>query len=103
MSFDSNTGDYKILRILEDRKQGRKERGEILALKSCSWRKIDEHPGVVQYILLVYGEIPLPENIRMSYTDIGLSELEGMLCAYSNIHHQGKNTFKLRVMKDYGV
>ncbi|PHT62848.1 hypothetical protein T459_33313 [Capsicum annuum] len=134
MSFDSNTGDYKILRILKDRNQGRKARVEILALKSGSWRKIDEHPDVFQYILLgmhslayiqgafhwvgfsrnyfvvsfnisheVYGEIPLPEQISMSYIDIGVSELEGMLCAYSNVHHQGENTFKLWMMKDYGV
>ncbi|PHT29917.1 hypothetical protein CQW23_30495 [Capsicum baccatum] len=134
ISFDSNTGDYKILRILEDRNQGRKARGEILALKSGSWRTIDEHPDVFQYILFgmhslayiqgafhwvgfsrnyfvvsfnisheVYGEIPLPEQISMSYIDIGVSELEGMLCAYSNVHHQGENTFKLWMMKDYGV
>ncbi|KAG5574749.1 hypothetical protein H5410_054883 [Solanum commersonii] len=41
--------------------------------------------------------------IYSSNINIDISELEGMLCAYSNMYHQEKCTFKLLVMKDYGV
>ncbi|KAF3628009.1 putative protein argonaute 7-like [Capsicum annuum] len=50
----------------------------------------------------VFGEIPLPECLS-NIGDIGISELEGMLCAYSNVYHYGRHTFKLWVMKDYGL
>ncbi|XP_059287378.1 F-box protein CPR1-like [Lycium ferocissimum] len=55
----------------------------------------------------VYGEIPLLErmcNIFDLRLDHGVSVLRGMLCYYSTspkLYHQG--TFKLWVMKDYGV
>ncbi|PHU00101.1 hypothetical protein BC332_29888 [Capsicum chinense] len=130
MSFDSNSNDYKILKILN---YGSDEPSEILALKSGSWRKIVEHPRVTDNMLLdmhsltcihgefhwvgfsrnyfvvsfdisheVYGEIPLPECLS-NIGDIGISELEGMLCAYSNVYHHGRHTYKLWVMKDYGL
>ncbi|PHT98108.1 hypothetical protein BC332_32965 [Capsicum chinense] len=135
MSFDSNSDDYKILKIPQYGNERRNVYGEILALKSGSWRKIDEHPGVIFNMLYVmhslacihgafhwvgfsrnyfvvslnisyeeYGEIPLPDGICLrDSTDIGISELEGMLCAYSNAYLHGNHPFKLWVMKDYGL
>ncbi|XP_055814265.1 putative F-box protein At1g47790 [Solanum dulcamara] len=52
----------------------------------------------------VYGEISLPEQICFVNTrNIGISILEGMLCAYSNMCHEGNNTFKLWIMRDYDL
>ncbi|KAK4717685.1 hypothetical protein R3W88_016023 [Solanum pinnatisectum] len=52
----------------------------------------------------VYGEIPLPEQIcLMNSVNIGISVMEGILCAYSNVYHQGNRAFKLWVMKDYSL
>ncbi|OIS97334.1 f-box protein cpr30, partial [Nicotiana attenuata] len=53
----------------------------------------------------VYGEIPLPLEIcLLSDINVGVSVLEGMLCAYSTYEsHQGEGTFKLWVMKDYHI
>ncbi|CAN4126605.1 unnamed protein product [Withania somnifera] len=131
MNFDSASGDYKILKIHQVGNEGRKSPGEILTLKSGSWRKIDDHPPLIHNVLLgmhslpfihgafhwvgmskkyfvlsfnisheVYAEIPLPDQIFLSrIVDIGVSELDGMLCAYSKGYH----TFKLWVMKDYGL
>ncbi|PHT30697.1 hypothetical protein CQW23_29709 [Capsicum baccatum] len=112
---------------------GSDEPSEILALRSGSWRKIVEHPRVTDNMLLdmhsltcihgefhwvgfsrnyfvvsfdisheVYGEIPLPECLS-NIGDIGISELEGMLCAYSNVYHHGRHTIKVWVMKDCGL
>ncbi|XP_055814266.1 putative F-box/kelch-repeat protein At1g12870 [Solanum dulcamara] len=42
----------------------------------------------------VYGEISLPEQICFVNTrNIGISILEGMLCAYSNMCHEGEQHF----------
>ncbi|OIT37230.1 hypothetical protein A4A49_65028, partial [Nicotiana attenuata] len=55
----------------------------------------------------VYGEIPVLERmcyVSNSGTDqLGISELGGMICFHSTHIHQGGCTFKLWVMKDYGV
>ncbi|MCD7448356.1 hypothetical protein HAX54_041091 [Datura stramonium] len=53
----------------------------------------------------VYREIPLPEEISClkGNTSIGVSVLDGMLCAYSTYDHEGKRTFKIWALKDYGV
>ncbi|KAM3205369.1 F-box protein like [Capsicum annuum] len=53
----------------------------------------------------VYADIPLPgQLLRLGGNiGIGVSELDGMLCAYSICEHQRKRTFKLWVLKDYGV
>ncbi|XP_019240962.1 PREDICTED: F-box/kelch-repeat protein At3g23880-like [Nicotiana attenuata] len=53
----------------------------------------------------VYGEIPLPKEMLSlkGNTSIGVSVLEGMLCIYSNSTRQRNETFKLWVLKEYGV
>lgn len=57
----------------------------------------------------VFREISLPEpaNCRiygMLKSDYGVSVLGGMLCFYStHYNHQRVGTFKLWIMKDYGV
>ncbi|XP_055815435.1 F-box/kelch-repeat protein At3g23880 [Solanum dulcamara] len=136
MSFDSTNDDYKILRIPVDWNECIRVPGEILTLKSGSWRKIDKHPRHIQSMLdgihslaiihgafhwvamsrntcfvvsfnishEVYGDIiPLPEKIWLYNINVGVSELGGMLCAYSNGYYQRKRTFKLWMMKDYGL
>ncbi|XP_049372066.1 F-box protein CPR1-like [Solanum verrucosum] len=54
----------------------------------------------------VYGEIPLSEEI-VSLTpgpyNVGISVLEGMLCAHSRSFFTGKSTFKVWILKEYGV
>ncbi|KAM3283005.1 putative F-box protein [Capsicum chacoense] len=114
MSFDSTCGDYKILKISQD-----KAPSEILVLKSGSWRIIDEHPSeriktlagrhslafihrafhwvsftrnsyfVVSFNISheMYGEMPLPKEVWLYNVKIGISVLDGMLCAYSNRYH----------------
>uniref|UniRef100_M1D9B8 F-box family protein n=1 Tax=Solanum tuberosum TaxID=4113 RepID=M1D9B8_SOLTU len=53
----------------------------------------------------LYGEISLPEEIcnisNVNY--VSCAVLEGMLCAYCKGRETGLDTFKLWVMKDYGV
>ncbi|KAF3645643.1 putative F-box protein CPR30-like isoform X4 [Capsicum annuum] len=130
MSFDSACGDYKILKISQD-----KAPSEIFALKSGSWRIIDEHPrdriktvvgmhplafrhGAFHWVSFtrnsyfgvssnisheMYGEIPLPKEVLLYNVKIGNSVSDGMLCPYSNGYHQKKPTFYVWVMKDYGV
>ncbi|MCD9638885.1 hypothetical protein HAX54_023057 [Datura stramonium] len=53
----------------------------------------------------VYGEIPLPEQILCltGNISIGVSVLDGMLCAHSTCIYQRRDCFKLWVLKDYGV
>ncbi|KAK4356168.1 hypothetical protein RND71_025139 [Anisodus tanguticus] len=53
----------------------------------------------------VYKEIPLPKKICLvrDTINIGISVLDEMICAYSNMYHQGNHTFRLCLMKDYGV
>ncbi|PHU20456.1 hypothetical protein BC332_11607 [Capsicum chinense] len=54
----------------------------------------------------VYGEISLPEGICSRWICLkrGISVLQGMLCAYcTHESPRGGCTFKLWVMKDYGV
>ncbi|MCD7470704.1 hypothetical protein HAX54_010729 [Datura stramonium] len=62
LCFDSTSGDYKILKIDENLKNYRKVPGEILALKSGSWRKIDDYPHVtnnlvyrMHYLAFIHG------------------------------------------------
>ncbi|KAK4707518.1 hypothetical protein R3W88_028443 [Solanum pinnatisectum] len=101
LCYDSTSGDYKILYILRDIDST----GKILALKSGSWRNIDKHPrGICSYDM-VYRDIPLPEQLLClkGYIYIGVSVLDGMLCAYSTSNLPTKGTFKLWVLKDYGV
>lgn len=38
----------------------------------------------------------------MNSGNVVISVMEGMLCAYSNVYHDGNLTFKLWMMKDYG-
>ncbi|PHT32933.1 hypothetical protein CQW23_29270 [Capsicum baccatum] len=45
LGYDSTSDDYKILKI------DGKERNELLALKSGSWRKIDDHPATGNPVL----------------------------------------------------
>ncbi|KAM3337368.1 hypothetical protein P3S68_031693 [Capsicum galapagoense] len=45
LGYDSTSDDYKILKI------DGKERNEVLALKSGSWRKIDDHPATDNPVL----------------------------------------------------
>ncbi|KAK6776091.1 hypothetical protein RDI58_027092 [Solanum bulbocastanum] len=134
MCFDSTSNDYKILKILNGVSDHSRVPGEILSLKSCSWRKIVEHPCDICYMVHgmhslafihdslhcvgnsknyfvisfdisheVYGEISLPEEIILSNINIGISILDGMLCAYINAYIQGNHTFMLWVMNDYGL
>ncbi|XP_070032986.1 F-box protein CPR1-like [Nicotiana tomentosiformis] len=116
MGYDSRSGDYKILKIMEEEDFGCEIPSEILALKSGSWKKIDKHPHGIRsisrnyYVVSfnisneVYGEMPLPEQIcLMSNIGIGISVLEGMLCVYSTSNFVGGDTFKLWIMKDYGI
>ncbi|KAK6776088.1 hypothetical protein RDI58_027089 [Solanum bulbocastanum] len=84
MCFDSTSNDYKILKIPNGVSDHRRVLGEVLALKSGSWRKIVEHPRDIYYMVHVYGEISLPEQISLSNINIGISILDGMLCAYTN-------------------
>ncbi|XP_019261227.1 PREDICTED: F-box/kelch-repeat protein At3g06240-like [Nicotiana attenuata] len=55
----------------------------------------------------VYGEIPLLEQMHITNEDVlsnyGLLLVEGMVCVSSTHKHQGWGTFKLWVMKDYGI
>ncbi|XP_060201764.1 F-box protein CPR1-like [Lycium barbarum] len=55
----------------------------------------------------VYGEIPLLERMlnrfRMQFIEHGVSVLRGMLCFYSTYSDTWEGTFKLWVMKDYGI
>ncbi|KAM3199275.1 hypothetical protein P3L10_031635 [Capsicum annuum] len=48
LGYDSTSDDYKILKI------DGKERNEILALKSGSWRKIDDHPATITLCYLIW-------------------------------------------------
>ncbi|KAK4343044.1 hypothetical protein RND71_038860 [Anisodus tanguticus] len=71
--------------------------------------------GVSQYYTIisfnisneVYGEIPLLERMcNISHSriiDHGVSVLGGMLCFYSTYDDCWQRTFKLWVMKDYGI
>ncbi|XP_059309912.1 F-box/kelch-repeat protein At3g06240-like [Lycium ferocissimum] len=131
--------DFPLVSEPRPETKGHKVPGEILALKSGSWRVIDEDPGLIRNVVSgmhslafvhgafhwvgisgnslkysmvsfnisrdVYGEIPLPEQICMirDVINIGISVLDGMICAYSNMDHQGNDTFRLWVMKDYGL
>ncbi|PHT70991.1 hypothetical protein T459_26095 [Capsicum annuum] len=143
LGYDSTSGDYKILNICSH-SHGSKVPGEILSLKSGSWRTIDNHPRGIENLLHcsgsalalvndafhwvcisgnyfedsrafslvsfsiskeVYADIPLPEQLLRLEGNIGIgvSELDGMLCAHSICEHLRKRTFKLWVLKDYGV
>ncbi|XP_059310867.1 F-box/kelch-repeat protein At3g23880-like [Lycium ferocissimum] len=130
--YDSTSGDYKILKIYPQIDIP----GEILALKSSSWRTVDKHHGgicnvisgthslpfvneafhwigvsgnysVVSFSISneVYGEIPLPQQILCLRGNIyiGVSVLEGLLCVHSSSNHDRNVSFKLWVLKDYGV
>ncbi|XP_059294870.1 F-box/kelch-repeat protein At3g23880-like [Lycium ferocissimum] len=138
MGYDSISDDYKILKIAKSSYDA--VPSKIFALKSGSWRIIDNHPHAFhnkvsgrdslaflrgtfhwisedylsKYFMVsfnisneVYGEIPLPEGIgnipHMGYLIHGVSVLEGMLCAYCTFKNKEAGTFKLWVMKDYGV
>ncbi|KAK4723976.1 hypothetical protein R3W88_026755 [Solanum pinnatisectum] len=96
MCFDSTSIDYKILKIRNGVCDHSRVRGEVLALKSSSWRKIVEHPSDIYPMV---HELSVPEKISLSSINIGISVLDGMLCAYTNAYIQGKHTFMLWVMK----
>ncbi|KAG5597674.1 hypothetical protein H5410_038906 [Solanum commersonii] len=141
LGYDSISDDYKILKIDNSGDDSRPP-SKILALKSGSWRKIDNHPrifhnstyrdgpltfvcgafywlskdNVNNYFMVsldisseVYKEIPLPEGIcnipNMAFIKRDVSVIEGMLCAYCSCLHAraAGDTFKLWVMKDYGI
>ncbi|PHT61105.1 hypothetical protein T459_35043 [Capsicum annuum] len=67
LGYDSTSDDYKILKI------DGKERNEILALKSGSWRKIDDHPATdnpvlsdMDYLAFQHGAldcVDMPSNM----------------------------------------
>ncbi|WMV57392.1 hypothetical protein MTR67_050777 [Solanum verrucosum] len=68
--------------------------------------------SLLKYIMIsfnisneVYGEISLPEEIYNTFNVnyVRCFVFEGMLCAYCNGREGGMDTFKLWVMKDYGV
>ncbi|KAM3266810.1 F-box protein like [Capsicum annuum] len=145
LGYDSTIGDYKILKIdIRSPNEGSKVPGEILTLKSGSWRNIDKFPhglitwasgigsslalvnnafhwicvsgeyyGVSRTFCLVsfsisnevYSEIPLPEQLSCikGNIDIGISEVKEMLCAYCTYVPQQQRTFKLWILKNYGV
>ncbi|KAM3270811.1 F-box protein like [Capsicum chacoense] len=145
LGYDSTIGDYKILKIdINNPNEGSKVPGEILTLKSGSWRNIDKFPhglitwasgigsalalvnnsfhwicmsgdyyGVSRTFSLVsfsisnevYSEIPLPEQLSCikGNIDIGISEVKEMLCAYCTYVPQQQRTFKLWILKNYGV
>ncbi|XP_060214842.1 F-box protein CPR1-like [Lycium barbarum] len=147
LGYDTTSDDYKILRIESSKGYGSNPPCKIFALKSGSWRKIDNHPrgykidnhprrpydsefvvnslafvhGAFHWIIKdnlskyfiaslnisneAYGEMPLPEGICNIYNKLryGVSVLEGMLCAHCNYRNTEGGTFKLWVMKDYGV
>ncbi|XP_047261687.1 F-box protein CPR1-like [Capsicum annuum] len=127
LGYDSTSGDYKILNICSH-SHGSKVPGEILSLKSGSWRTIDNHPRGIENLLHcsgsalalvndafhwvcisgnyfedsrafslvsfsiskeVYADIPLPEQLLRLEGNIGIgvSELDGMLCAHSICEH----------------
>ncbi|KAG5597665.1 hypothetical protein H5410_038897 [Solanum commersonii] len=141
LGYDSISDGYKILKIDNSGDDSRPP-SKILALKSGSWRKIDNHPrifhnstyrdgpltfvcgafywlskdNVNNYFMVsldisseVYKEIPLPEGIcnipNMAFIKRDVSVIEGMLCAYCSCLHAraAGDTFKLWVMKDYGI
>ncbi|PHU08710.1 hypothetical protein BC332_20570 [Capsicum chinense] len=122
LGYDSTIGDYKILKIdIRSPNEGSKVPGEILTLKSGSWRNIDKFPhglitwasGIGSSLALVnnafhwilYSEIPLPEQLSCikGNIDIGISEVKEMLCAYCTYVPQQQRTFKLWILKNYGV
>uniref|UniRef100_M1DTK2 Ubiquitin-protein ligase n=1 Tax=Solanum tuberosum TaxID=4113 RepID=M1DTK2_SOLTU len=52
----------------------------------------------------MFGEIiPLPEKMWLYNINIGVLELGDMLCAYTTEYYQRKRTFKLWILKDYGL
>ncbi|KAG5597661.1 hypothetical protein H5410_038893 [Solanum commersonii] len=139
LGYDSISEDYKILKIDNGGDDSRPP-SKFLALKSGSWRKIDNHPrifhnstyrdgpltfvcgafhwlskdNVNKYFMIslnisseVYKEIELPEEIcnipNMRFIKRNLSVIEGMLCAFCSCLHPRWGTFKLWVMKDYGI
>lgn len=51
----------------------------------------------------VYGEISLTEQIICLRGDISMGVLVPELCVHSTSTHQRKDSFKLWVLKDYGV
>nr|XP_016511566.1 PREDICTED: F-box protein CPR30-like [Nicotiana tabacum] len=55
----------------------------------------------------VYGEIPVLERMcyisNLGFDQLGISVLREMICFHYTYNHQGEGTFKLWVMKDYGV
>ncbi|KAK6776094.1 hypothetical protein RDI58_027095 [Solanum bulbocastanum] len=63
MCFDSTSNDYKIHKLPNDVSDYNRVPGEVLTLKSGSWRKIVEHPHDIYYMVHVDGEISLPEQI----------------------------------------
>ncbi|KAF3649468.1 hypothetical protein FXO37_18958, partial [Capsicum annuum] len=79
----------------------------------CVGRRLSQCYIVVSFNISneVYGEIPLLDQIclnldRKKLTDVldlGVSTLEGMLCFYSMYYKGGEGSFKLWVMRDYGV
>ncbi|KAF3681679.1 hypothetical protein FXO37_02804 [Capsicum annuum] len=112
----------KILKIdIHNLNDGSKASGEILTLKSDSWRNIDKFPhGLISWASgmgsalalvnnafhwILYSEIPLPEKLLRikGNIDISISEVKGMLCAYCTYVPQQRRPFKLWILKNYGV
>ncbi|KAG5597669.1 hypothetical protein H5410_038901 [Solanum commersonii] len=109
LGYDSISDGYKILKIDNSGDDSRPP-SKILALKSGSWRKIDNHPRIFHNSTYRDGPltfIPLPEGIcnipNMAFIKRDVSVIEGMLCAYCSCLHAraAGDTFKLWVMKDY--
>ncbi|XP_009761770.2 F-box protein CPR1-like [Nicotiana sylvestris] len=53
LGYDSTSDDYKVLRI--DLSRDDNNANEILALKSCSWRRIDDKTSGKAYSRLLFG------------------------------------------------
>nr|XP_009791134.1 PREDICTED: putative F-box protein At5g15670 [Nicotiana sylvestris] len=83
LGYDSTSDDYKILKI------DPKARGEILALKSGSWRKIDQHPSGVYPVLSGMDSLAF---VNGAFHWLGLS-----------LNDKPSHCFCASVMKDYGV
>ncbi|KAG5583020.1 hypothetical protein H5410_053647 [Solanum commersonii] len=80
LGYDSTSGDYKILFINGEELPG----GQILTLKSGSWRNIDKHTLV---------------GLRVGWVErnmlVGVSVLDGMLCAYATYGHASNRAFEI--------
>ncbi|KAL3351125.1 hypothetical protein AABB24_019628 [Solanum stoloniferum] len=133
LGYDSVSGDYKILKIdqrarseiltlksgswrkIDERPIGvhpvLSDMEDSLAFVYGAFHWLDSslNNSLVSFSISneVYREIPWQEGMSLvfhtHYIKYGLSVLEGLLCVYSTHVYRGIYTFKLSVMKDYGI